>query len=472
MQAALTWMVASRWVTQTRRFDRLHQLLRLLVVIAVANSSIFAYATTLESVRHSDSPHFTRVVLDLSAPAKYKLGFLPSPPRYYIDLIDSKLGKQYKAQPISSSQLRKVRIAPRGRNLRVVMDLVEEKTPTVQALTPNGSYGHRLVIDFPHDVVTSCTVEHDNNIVIVVDAGHGGEDPGAIAVNHAMEKDITLKIAKKVRAQIDRQPGFKAVMTRDRDYEVPLESRYRLAQNTKARLFLSIHADAFHNPRPRGASAYVVSDGKARSELAKWLVQNENRSDWVGGVSSWVDSSCYAARAREKLKFLNAKGRQEALAEAVLIGKKMLRSIDKVADVHPKSYDAKRREYKVTDAGFVVLSATATPSLLVETGFLSNPDEARLLSTASYQTRIADAISDSILRHFCENPPRYTDLAEGKVTCDLKPSALVYYQVRRGDSLSLIAARQQSSVAEIRAANALKSDRIYPGQTLTIPVTN
>ena len=350
-----------------------------------------------------------------------------------------------------------------------MLDLTQGKTPKLQTLGPNGPHGDRLVIDFPHNVQEACAVEHDRNIVVVVDAGHGGEDPGAIAVNKVMEKAITLSIAQKVQQRINRQPGFRVVMTRDRDYEVPLHNRYRVAQNTRARLFVSIHADAFHNPRPRGASAYVLSQGKAQSELAKWLVRNENRADWVGGVSAWVDSSCYAER--DKLKFLNVKGRQEALAEAVSVGKKILHSIDSVAEIHPKSFDSRRGEYQVTDAGFVVLSATAIPSILVETGFLSNPQEARLLSTDSHRNIIANAISDTILQHFCENPPRYTDLAEGKVVCDLEPSTLVY-KVRHGDSLSMIASRQQVSVAAIRAANALKSDRIFPGQTLTIPITN
>ncbi|MCY4094300.1 MAG: N-acetylmuramoyl-L-alanine amidase [Gammaproteobacteria bacterium] len=436
------------------------------LLLALGSSSL---GTELVGIRYSDSPRFTRVVFDLSAPPTFKSDLLSDPARFFIDIRDGKLSKNFNTPLIESIQFRGVRFGDRNGSLRVVLDLTEGKAPKIQTLGPNGPHGNRLVIDFPHEFSESCVVEHDNNIVVVVDAGHGGEDPGAIAVNRAMEKNITLSIARKVQTRIDRQPGFKVVMTRDRDYEVPLHNRYRIAQNTKARLFVSIHADAFHNPRPRGASAYVLSQGKAQSELAKWLVQNENRADWVGGVSAWVDSSCY--EEREKLKFLNVKGRQEALAEAVSVGKKMLHSIDSVAQIHPKSFDSRRGEYQVTDAGFVVLSATAIPSLLVETGFLSNPQEAKLLSTNAHQSTIANAISDTILRHFCENPPRYTDLAEGKVACDIEPTTVVY-KVRRGDSLSVIASRQQVSVAAIRAANELTSDRIYPGQTLTIPVTN
>lgn len=445
---------------------RLVHALACILLVALGTGVV---ATELVGIRYSDSPRFTRVVFDLSAPPKFTSDLLSEPARFFVDIRDAKLSQNFKTPFIESIQFRGVRFGDRNGNLRVVLDLAEGKAPKIQTLGPNGPHGDRLVIDFPHDVEESCAAEHDNNIVVVVDAGHGGEDPGAIAVNRAMEKHITLSIAKKVQTRINRQPGFRVVMTRDRDYEVPLHNRYRLAQNTRARLFVSIHADAFHNPRPRGASAYVLSQGKAQSELAKWLVQNENRADWVGGVSAWVDSSCYAER--EKLKFLNVKGRQEALAEAVSVGKKMLHSIDSVAQVHPKSFDTRRGEYQVTDAGFVVLSATAIPSILVETGFLSNPQEARLLSTDAHQRIIANAISDTILQHFCENPPRYTDLAEGKVSCDLEPITVVY-KVRHGDSLSVIASRQQVSVAAIRAANELTSDRIYPGQTLTIPVTN
>ena len=471
MQAAITYIASSRRrIGVSRFFARLESpLARTLVRVLLLVLSTSALATELVGIRYSDSPRFTRVVFDLSAPPTFKSDLLSDPARFFIDIRDGKLSKNFDTPLIESIQFRGVRFGERSGSLRVVLDLTEGKAPKIQTLGPNGPHGNRLVIDFPHEVVESCVVEHDNNIVVVVDAGHGGEDPGAIAVNRAMEKNITLSIARKVQTRIDRQAGFKVVMTRNRDYEVPLHSRYRIAQNTKARLFVSIHADAFHNPRPRGASAYVLSQGKAQSELAKWLVQNENRADWVGGVSAWVDSSCY--EEREKLKFLNVKGRQEALAEAVSVGKKMLHSIDSVAQIHPKSFDSRRGEYQVTDAGFVVLSATAIPSLLVETGFLSNPQEAKLLSTDAHQSIIANAISDTILRHFCENPPRYTDLAEGKVACDLEPTSVVY-KVRRGDSLSVIASRQQVSVAAIRAANELTSDRIYPGQTLTIPLTN
>lgn len=440
------------------------------LIACVATAETQVQALELEAIRYSDSPRFTRVVLDLSEPATIKSDLLDSPARFFVDLKGAKLARNFKKPSIDSAQLRNVRIGSHQDGLRVVLDLKELNKPNLLTLGPNGPHGNRLVIDFPHTVTeTTCTTDHDNNIVVVLDAGHGGEDPGAIAVNKVQEKHITLSIANKIRNRIQRQPGFKVVMTRERDYEMPLKARYRVAQNTRARLFVSIHADAFHNPRPFGASAFVLSQGKAQSELANWLVQNENRADWVGGVSAWVDSSCYADR--DKLKFLNVKGRQEALAEAVSIGKKMLQAIDIVADIHPKSYDKKEHEYQVTDAGFVVLSATAIPSLLVETGFLSNPREARLLSTDAHQNKIANAIADTILLHFCENPPRFTDLAEGKVACDIGESNLVY-KVRRGDSLSLIASRQQVSVGALRAANRLTSDRIYPGQTLTIPITN
>ncbi len=471
MQAAITAIATSgrQFWFRTRRIRFEKHFARALTSFLFTVIGTGALGTELVGIRYSDSPRFTRVVFDLSAPPSFKSDLLADPARFFVDIRDGRLGQNFKSPFVESVQFRGVRFGERDGSLRVVLDLTEGKLPKIQTLGPNGPHGDRLVIDFAHQVEESCAVEHDSNIVVVVDAGHGGEDPGAIAVNRAMEKDITLSIAQKVRSRIDRQPGFRVVMTRDRDYEVPLHNRYRVAQNTRARLFVSIHADAFHNPRPRGASAYVLSQGKAQSELAKWLVQNENRADWVGGVSAWVDSSCYAER--EKLKFLNVKGRQEALAEAVSVGKKMLHSIDSVAEIHPKSFDSRRGEYQVTDAGFVVLSATAIPSILVETGFLSNPQEAKLLSTSAHQKVIANAVSDTILRHFCENPPRYTDLAEGKVVCDLEPVTTVY-KVRHGDSLSVIASRQQVSVSAIRAANSLTSDQIYPGQTLTIPVTN
>ena len=448
---------------------RSSRLFGVLLAAAFVATGWSAAGNELTSIRYSDSPHFSRVVFDLTEPPRYKSDLLQNPPRFYVDLLGTRTATQFRRPAMDSEQFKNVRIATRGDATRVVLDLYETKQPKLLILRPNGKSGHRLVIDFPNEVEEVCALEHDRNVVIVLDPGHGGEDPGAIAVNRVLEKDIVLSIAKLIRDQIEAQPGFKVVMTRERDHELMLKSRYQLAQNVKARLFVSIHADAFHNPRPRGASAFVLSEGKAKSELASWLVENENRADWVGGVSAWVDSGCH--EARDKLKFLNVKVRQEALADAVDIGKKMLRSIDMVADIHPKSFNNKRGEYQVTDAGFVVLKATAIPSLLVETGFLSNPQEAKLLATRAYQAKIASAIGNTILTHFCEHPPRYTDLAEGKVSCDLPPSTVVY-KVQRGDSLSLIAMRQKTSVAAIRQANALKSDNIYIGQTLTIPIAN
>lgn len=453
--------------TKQHSTSRLKPLFAVFTLLLLAFWTCSTTATQLEGIRYSDSPRYTRVVLDLSAEPTFKSDLLEAPPRFFVDLKGGKLSKQFKRPSIDSVQLKGVRIGQQQDGLRIVLDLQAAKPPKLLLLEPNGQSGNRLVIDFINEAEETCALEHDRRVVIVVDAGHGGEDPGAIAVNKVTEKNITLSIANKVRERIEQQPGFKVVMSRERDYEVPLESRFRLAQNHKARLFLSIHADAFHNPKPRGASAYVLSEGKAKSELANWLVKNENRADWVGGVSAWVDSSCY--EARDKLKFLNVKVRQEALAEAVSIGKKMLRAIDLVADVHPKSYNKQSGEYQVTDAGFVVLKATAIPSLLIETGFLSNPQEARLLSTQAHQNTIANAISRTVLEHFCENPPRYTDLAEGKVRCNLGPASMVY-KVKRGDSLSVIALKQDVTVAALRAANELKSDRIYVGQELTIPL--
>ena len=441
-------------------------------VVVIGLSVLFSLtisANQLLNIRYSDSPRYTRVVFDLAESPEFKSDTLSSPPRFYVDLEGTKVHRQFKRPAISTTQIKNLRIADRNNGLRIVFDLARQNEPKLLVLQPNGPNKHRLVVDFLNDVELSCEMEHDNNVVIVIDAGHGGEDPGAIAVNGVQEKAITLSIAHKIREKIESQPGFRVVMTRDRDYEIPLDNRYQIAQNVKARLFISIHADAFHNPRPRGASAFVLSQGKAESELARWLVKNENRADWVGGVSAWVDSSCH--EERDKLKFLNVKVRQEALADAVDLGKKMLRKIDLVAEVHPKSFDRKAQQYRVTDAGFVVLKATAVPSLLVETGFLSNPTEAKLLSTQAHQQRIARAISDTILEHFCEHPPQYTDLAEGKVRCDLEVTPMVY-RVKRGDSLSVIAQREAVSVRAIRLANGLNSDRIFVGQTLTIPVPN
>ena len=438
----------------------------LLGVLAVCVGTATA-ANELHSVRWSDGPRYSRVVLDVSEETQYRFDSLSNPPRFYIDLEDTRLARNFKPVNLTSHVVTDIRFGSRsGGTLRVVLDLNISSTPIVSTLGPHGHRGHRVIIDVPSgEVKRECATERHRDVVIMLDAGHGGEEPGAIAVNGAYEKDIVLSITRGVKTNIERHSGFKVVMSRNGDYEVPLDARWTMAEQERAHLFVSIHADAFWTPKPRGASVFVLSDGKAKSELARWLEKNENRADWVGGVSEWVNSECF--ERPQELLFLNSKSQQEALIESVAVGKKVLASLHVAATIHPRSYDAKNGKYLVEDAGFVVLKSTSVPSILVESGFLSNPTEARLLSTTSYQNKIARSIANGIVRYFCEKPPWHTDLATGVKKCQLDE---VVHVVKRGDTLSEIALAHNVSVQAIRRQNNLKRDMIHVGQKLTIPI--
>ena len=427
-------------------------------------------ANEIERIRWGDGPNYLRIVLDMQEDIEFHWAILQDPDRFYIDLENTSYPSSLELPTIDNPSIGAFRIGLRPNNeTRLVLELPGGKEPKVLKLGPSGDRGYRVVIDVLKGTVPRvCTTEPSSDVIVVVDAGHGGEDPGATAINRMYEKKITLSIAKYIKAELERNPGFRVILTRSGDYEMPLETRKRIAEQSRAHLFVSIHADAFKNAKPKGASIFVLRKGKAQTELAKWLEENENRSDWNGGVADWVNVECF--ENPNDLIFLNEKSQQEALAESVSIGTRILASIDQVAPLHPKSYDRKTRQYILSDAGFEVLKSLTVPSLLIETGFLSNPEEARKLSTQSYQLRMARAIGGEILSYFCENPPWHTDLEKGLVECI--QLLATEYRVKRGDTLSEIAISYNVTIAAIRQANDLRSDNIMVGQRLVIPMSN
>ena len=444
--------------------------LHCLAVALVCIAATGVAANEIERIRWGDGPNYLRIVLDMQDDTEYRWAMLQNPNRFYIDLENTTYHRSLRLPTIENPNIGAFRIGLRPNNeTRLVLELPDGNAPKVLKLGPSGERGYRVVIDVFKDVKPKkCSSEPSPEVVVVVDAGHGGEDPGAIAINRAYEKRIVLSISKYLKAEIERSPGFRVILTRDGDYEMPLASRRRVAELNRAHLFVSIHADAFKNARPKGASLFVLGKGKAQTELAKWLEANENRSDWNGGVADWVNVECF--ENPNDLIFLNEKSQQEALAESVSIGTRILASIDQVATLHPKSYDSKTGEYVVSDAGFEVLKSLTVPSLLIETGFLSNPEEARKLSTSYYQRRMARAIGGEIRRYFCQNPPWHTDLEKGLVEC--VDAVSTEYRVKRGDTLSEIAFNYDVTIAALRVANELRNDTIVIGQQLVIPIGN
>ena len=422
-------------------------------------------ANELQAIRFGDSPSYTRIVFDLQSEADYKYNVLTNPPRLYVDLRDTRAVASFEVPKFENELIRSVRHARRGGSYRIVLDLHSDPDPNIRKFDPYGPYGHRLVIDLHRESTATqeCRQEvsepSNGNVVVVLDAGHGGEDPGAIAVNGVYEKNITLSIVKLMKSKLDATDGYEAHLTRSGDYEVPLKARRSFAESMRAHLFVSIHADAFKTPRVRGASVWMLSTRKAEDELSRWLLENENRSDWVGGVADWVNTGCFENQEvkREVAKLLGDKARDATMIWSHQVARSILGSLASEVRVH--------QSRRVRDAAFVVLKSTTMPSILVETGFLSNPQEAKQLTTKAHQDKVATLLVNGIKAHFCREKPPNTKLRSGEVGCN----PTLDHLVKRGDTLGEIALSYQVSVVALRIANDLKGDLIRPGEVLTIP---
>ncbi|MYE82362.1 MAG: LysM peptidoglycan-binding domain-containing protein [Gammaproteobacteria bacterium] len=350
------------------------------------------------------------------------------------------------------------RRAPRARGTyRVVLDVSRAVTPKHFTLQPVPPYGHRLVVDLFLPEPARPGPRRDEpeglrDVVVAIDAGHGGDDPGAIAKGGFYEKDVVLSIARRLKNHIDRADGFRAVLVRDGDYYVSLRRRTAIAREHRADLLVSVHADAFRSPRVRGASVYALSQRGASSETARWLADRENRSDLIGGVGP-VSLEDKDEQVRSVLLDLSMDG---TLRASLTAGESVMGSLAGVTRMH------KRR---VEQAGFVVLKSPDVPSILVETGYMSNPEEAKLLATASHQEKVARAIADGIRGYLLRNPPPDARIAT------MEHSGMRHVIVR-GDTLSEIAERYRVSTATLRSFNGLTGDRIRVGQVLLIPASS
>jgi N-acetylmuramoyl-L-alanine amidase len=416
-------------------------------------------ATQIAGVRLWTAPDHTRLVFDASAPAKHQVFSLEGPDRLVIDFDGASLADGFDADTVSDKHLKGMRHAlrPDG-TLRVVLDLHRAVRPKTFLLKPNASYGHRLVVDLypveatrtPRVAKTTKDYKRARDVVVAIDAGHGGEDPGAIGPRHkTKEKTITLSIAKRLKRLIDAQPGMRGELTRTGDYFISLRKRMDLARQHRADLFLSIHADAFRDKRVHGASVFVLSRRGASSEAARWLAAKENASDLVGGVSLDDKDDVLAS----VLLDLSQSATQHASLSAAT---QVYRQLGKVGKTHGK---------RVQQAGFMVLKSPDIPSMLVETGFISNPGEERNLRDPNHQERMAKAIMRGVTVYFQEAPPPGTLLAE-------KQQKTLKHVIVRGDTLSEIADRYQVSLATLRRENQIRSDNhIRIGQVLVIPGT-
>lgn len=424
----------------------------LLIIVALLMSGFAGAATKVKSVRVWPSPDSTRIVLDLSSPAKYSYFSLDKPDRLVIDLKDSRLNTDLSKLSHKSKILKSLRSSVKGKDTRLVLDLNKKIEPMLFALKPTAPYGHRLVIDLLDSKSkvekTRKRIEKNRDIVIAIDAGHGGEDPGSIGPKGNYEKHSTLAIAKKLAAKINAEKGMKAVLTRTGDYYITLHGRTEKARRAEADLLVSIHADAFTSPQPSGASVWVLTLRRANSEIGKWLEQKEKHSQLLGGAADVIKgttSERYLARTLIDMSM------DHSMEQGYNVAGEVLGELKSITKLHKRKPQA---------GNFGVLKSPDIPSILVETGFISNPKEEKLLTNGWFQNRMADSLSSAIKSYFKKNPPDGTYYAGIK---DVK------HKVKRGESLSLVAQNYNVSVSKIKQANKLKSDKIRVGQILSIP---
>ncbi|MBI6953466.1 N-acetylmuramoyl-L-alanine amidase [Pseudomonas sp. TE6288] len=446
--------------------------------------------TQVKSMRLWRAPDNTRLVFDLSGPVQHSVFTLTAPDRLVIDINGATLGAPLNVST-SNTPITSVRSAQRTpTDLRVVVDLKKAVSPKSFTLAPNAQYGNRLVVDLydqeadaiaasnptppptPQPPATTPAVpvtpaqpaiklppapSGKRDIVVAIDAGHGGEDPGASGSRGQHEKDIVLDIAKELQRQINSEKGYRAELTRTGDYFIPLRKRTEIARKKGADLFVSIHADAAPSKAAFGASVFALSDRGATSETARWLADTENRSDLIGGAGnvSLDDKDRMLAGVLLDLSMT------ATLSSSLNVGQKVLGNMGRVTPLHKQ---------RVEQAGFMVLKSPDIPSILVETGFISNANEAAKLATRSHQQALARSIHTGVRQFFQQNPPPGTYIAwlrdSGKIVQGPRE-----HTVRPGETLAMIAVRYQVSVAGLRSSNNLKTDELKVGQHLDIPTT-
>ncbi|TXS89296.1 AMIN domain-containing protein [Parahaliea maris] len=423
-------------------------------------SAVPAWGTEVHDVRLWRAPDHTRVVFDLTGPAEHRLITLENPSRIVLDISDVSLKASLASLKLDKTPIGTIRSGIReGDDLRVVFDMSEEVKPRSFALKANQQAGDRLVLDLydlqaasqsePQPVRKQVDANGRRDLIVAIDAGHGGEDPGALGPNRLREKDVVLAISKELFRLFEQDSGFKPTLIRSGDYYVSLKGRRDLARQRQADLFVSIHADAFTKPQANGASVYALSTKGATSTAAGYLAQRENAADLVGGVSL-SDKDDVLAGVLADLSMTST------LDTSLKMGGRVLSRMDTIARLHKRS---------VEQAGFAVLKSPDIPSILVETGFISNPSEARRLNTRSYQKQMASAIHSGIRDWFSQHPPAGTLLAWQK------QQGAQQYTIARGDTLSGIAQRFNVSVTDLKSANGMSGTRIMVGQTLKIPTS-
>jgi N-acetylmuramoyl-L-alanine amidase len=370
-----------------------------LVVTSLAFSS--AHAVDVRGVRVWADPENTRVVLDLSGSAQHSLAIMHNPERIVLKVSGGRLAKGANALPKGSGAVKDLHLTTRPGELRMVLDLTRPARAKSFLAKPNKRYGYRLVLDLGAvEADRAVRVVHapreSRDLVIAIDAGHGGEDPGAIGKNGLREKDVVLAIAKELYASVNAEPGMKAVLTRNGDFFLPLRERMRRARAQSADLFVSIHADSIRDRSIDGASVYILSQRGATDEASRWLAERENASDLIGGVSLEDKSDVLASVLLDVSQSVSLSASQAA-------AERVLRQLSLAGEV---------RKPQVQEARFMVLKSPDIPSMLVETAYISNPQEESRLRTSVQRAKLAAAIHRGLHDYFYANPPAGTRIAQ------------------------------------------------------------
>ncbi|WP_086972004.1 N-acetylmuramoyl-L-alanine amidase [Vibrio coralliirubri] len=439
-------------------------------VFSILFSSLVS-ANSLKSLRVWPSPEETRVVIDLKSEADFSYFTLSSPSRLVVDLKNTSLATKLPVVVKDSPVLSKIRKSspPDKNTYRLVFELKKSSKAELFKLspTPGGQYGHRLVIDLPHGAASKAAskpskptvskninqVKRQKDILIVIDPGHGGEDPGSIGPSRKYEKDATLSISKKLAAQLNAVPGIKTRMTRNADYFVNLNRRVAIARENEAHLLISIHADAFTTPQPRGGSVFVLNTRRANTEISRWIENKEKQSELLGGSGAAFTGNIDDKNVNQTLLDLQFSHSQK---EGYKLATTILSEMGKVAKLHNS---------KPINTSLAVLRSPQIPSVLVETGFISNPTEEKLLFQRSHQDKLARAVTKAVVKYLKANPP------EGIILSNATSStgSVSQHKVSRGESLSVIASKYGTSTQTLMKFNNLKSSSLAIGQVLKIP---
>ena len=386
------------------------QLLNLLLVSPLFTFPLGAFATQIRNARLWRSDDKLRLVFDLSGPVHYKTFSLTAPERLIIDLSGAGLSGDFSQLALKNSGITAIRSGHFGKSdTRIVLDLAAPMQLNSFLLPPQDGQGHRLVLDLtsatqaprqiaaePKPLVDKAHPKRD--IIVVVDPGHGGKDPGAIGSKGQREKDVVLSIAQLLAKRLKREKGFDVKLVRNDDFFVPLRKRVDIARQHKADMFISVHADAAPRLTASGASVYALSEGGATSATARFMAQRENGADLLGATTllNLKDKDPMLAGVILDMS-MNA-----TIASSLQLGSSILGSLEGITTLHQK---------RVEQAGFAVLKSPDVPSILVETGFISNTRDAARLVTARHQQAVADGLFEGLKRYFEKNPPMNSYMA-------------------------------------------------------------